>query len=163
MPPINTRLRTDVEKIADRPEPSPVQARGGPSLPSAAPILNTVLRCPLPNIVPASPDNLRQYYVGGFVPQYRFSPPLPLSSNSSTPVSTEPSTQIIGKLVTSANPTDTISLVGVSTSSAISVTPTNSVAAAMTGVYVSGKSRNKVTISHPSTAGGTFDIIVTNS
>jgi hypothetical protein len=52
--------------------------------------------------------------------------------------------------------------VGVSASSFVSLTPTNSVAAAMTGVYISAKNKNSITVTHPATAGGTFDVVVTN-
>lgn len=46
---------------------------------NAAPILSTTLRCPMPfSSNNAGPDNLRQYYNGGVVPQYRFTPPSPL-------------------------------------------------------------------------------------
>jgi len=34
---------------------------------------NPVLRCPLPQIT-SSPDSLRQFYVGGFIPQTRLIP-----------------------------------------------------------------------------------------
>jgi len=52
-----------------------------PSLGQAAPILSTILRSPLPNIgASASPDNLRQYYAGGMIPQYRLVPVAPLST-----------------------------------------------------------------------------------
>jgi hypothetical protein len=45
---------------------------------NAAPVLSTTLRCPLPFVSNVSPDNLRQYYNGGVVPQYRFNPPSPI-------------------------------------------------------------------------------------
>ena len=41
---------------------------------SADPELSTTLRCPLPVLATPSPDNLRQYYVGGTIPQYRITP-----------------------------------------------------------------------------------------
>ncbi len=52
-------------------------ARPMPSVPysegSAAPGLNVTLRCTLPPIFAAT-DNLRQFYRGGSVPQFRFLP-----------------------------------------------------------------------------------------
>ena len=41
---------------------------------SADPELSTTLRCPIPVLATPSPDNLRQYYVGGTIPQYRITP-----------------------------------------------------------------------------------------
>jgi len=57
----------------------PVQRMFPPLSGNAAPILSTTLRCPMPfSSNNAGPDNLRQYYNGGVVPQYRFTPPSPL-------------------------------------------------------------------------------------
>ena len=161
MPPINTRIATRPVVQANRPESAPAQAKGGPSLPSASPYQSTTLRSPLPNIVPPSPDNLRQYYVGGNLPQYRFTPPPSLDSNSATPISVTTPAPLTAVLTTTANTTDTISIVGVMSTSTVSLTATNSVAAAMAGVYVSAKFKNSITVTHPATAGGTFDVIVT--
>ena len=55
-----------------------------------------MLRCPLPNITTPSPDSLRQYYAGGRIPQYRFVPAPPISSNSTAPVA---STSIPGTVI----------------------------------------------------------------
>lgn len=57
------------------------------------PIRNSMIRCPLPPIWQANPDSLRQFYVGGKVPQVRFLSPLnPLNqSTSSTSSSTSSS------------------------------------------------------------------------
>lgn len=52
----------------------PVTASPQASLPPLSdlqPILNPMLRCPLPPIFQASPDSLRQFYQGGKVPQTR--------------------------------------------------------------------------------------------
>ncbi len=35
------------------------------------PVLNTVIRCPLPPVFQSNPDSLRQFYSGGAVPQFR--------------------------------------------------------------------------------------------
>jgi len=132
-----------------------------PPLPSASPLLSTTLRTPLPNLVTPSPDNLRQYYAGGSIPQYRFIPPPPVSANQHTkPAST--STTMSGVLVTTAHTSDTVNIIGTTANSKAQITATNSVAAAMTGVYVSSVAAGSVTIAHPSTAGGTFNIIVTS-
>jgi hypothetical protein len=42
----------------------------------------------------------------------------------------------------------------------VSVSPANSIAAAMTGVYASVLASGQVTVYHPATAGGTFNILV---
>lgn len=52
----------------------PATASPQASLPPAIglePTLNTMIRCPLPPIFQSNPDNLRQYYQGGKVPQNR--------------------------------------------------------------------------------------------
>lgn len=55
-------------------QPAPISQR--PSLPPAAPIISSTLRCPMPALFNQSnPDNLRQYYAGGQIPQYRITPP----------------------------------------------------------------------------------------
>lgn len=49
------------------------------------PILNSMIRCPLPPIFQVSPDNLRQFYQGGQVPQARiFTPNQPVITSTST-------------------------------------------------------------------------------
>lgn len=76
MPPIATRVRpTPAESNIER-QPF---AMPRPSLPSATPSLSPNLRCPMPILSSASSDNLRQYYMGGAVPQFRFTPPNKLS------------------------------------------------------------------------------------
>lgn len=47
---------------------------------SAAPGISPVLRCPIPILTIPSPDNLRQYYSGGSIPQYRINTPRPIST-----------------------------------------------------------------------------------
>lgn len=69
---------------------------------------------------------------------------------------------IVGSLTTTANATDVVSITGILATSHVSITPTNSVAATMSGaVYVSAKSAGSITVAHPSTAGATFDLIIT--
>ena len=51
---------------------------------SADPELSTTLRCPLPVLATPSPDNLRQYYVGGTIPQYRITPLPSLVANATS-------------------------------------------------------------------------------
>lgn len=70
----------------------------------------------------------------------------------------------VGKaqLTTSANPTDTITIFGFSAASVASLMPTNALAAAMMAagkVETLSKSTNTLVISHPATAGATFDIV----
>jgi len=56
----------------------PAQAVGLPNIdPNLQPNLNVFLRGTLPSIF-AAPDNLRQFYNGGLVPQYRVFPASPL-------------------------------------------------------------------------------------
>lgn len=68
---------------AEPPAPSP-------GLTQPAPVLSSILRCPLPTLGTAStPDGLRQYYAGGTIPQYRLNPPAALS-NANTGITTGP-------------------------------------------------------------------------
>lgn len=80
MPSIASRLDTDPQtkptgvSTAVRVTP-PAGFNASPNAPSFSP----VLRSPLPNVgSSASPDNLRQYYLGGAIPQYRLIPAEPL-------------------------------------------------------------------------------------
>ena len=69
---------------------------------------------------------------------------------------------IVGSLTTTANTTDTVSITGVLATSHVSITPTNATAATIFGgVYVSAKAAGSITITHPATAGATFDLIIT--
>lgn len=52
---------------------------GLPSIDAIQPIMSAFLRCPMPPLGNVSPDNLRQYYYGGAIPQYRVNPPNLLS------------------------------------------------------------------------------------
>ena len=75
MPPISSRLvPKDNVRLA---EPTPLPA--GPAPPIISVPINPVLRCPLPNIIPTSPDSLRQIGLAGQIPQYRFPALKPLS------------------------------------------------------------------------------------
>jgi hypothetical protein len=65
--------------------------------------------------------------------------------------------QNVGSLTTTASTSDTAS-VAVTNDSQCFLSPTNSLAAQMTGVYVSGVSWGKVTVTHPAMAGATFSI-----
>lgn len=53
---------------------SPVARPTPPVQPILSPVLNSVLRGTLFNLGTASPDNLRQFYQGGMIPQYRLNP-----------------------------------------------------------------------------------------
>ena len=79
MPSIDSRLIAHPSEIAD-PSPPPSTSPGRPVAPNADPGMSPVLRCPLPVLTIPSPDNLRQYYSGGSVPQYRFPAPPPIST-----------------------------------------------------------------------------------
>jgi len=70
----------------------------------------------------------------------------------------------VGSLTTSASTSDTVTIYGATPYSYVSLTPTNSAAAADLAsgrVYVSAKGTNAVTIAHSATAGETFDILAT--
>lgn len=77
---------------------SSIQSSSLPSLPSTP--INPVLRSPLPNIIPPSPDSLKQWGYGGVIPQYRFTPPRPLGPVQNN-VGTTTSTTTIIKQVSS--------------------------------------------------------------
>jgi hypothetical protein len=81
MPSIASRLSTShPDPVKDRMRPEPIPGIGiRPPISPAAPIMSTTLRCPLPNLQTPSPDNLRQFYAGGSIPQYRLTPLPPLS------------------------------------------------------------------------------------
>ena len=84
MPSIASRLVSDSSTLAPPTVASVAALPTTPALSSPSPTRSTSLISPLPNIGPsATPDNLRQYYAGGAVPQYRLNPASPLSSASS--------------------------------------------------------------------------------
>ena len=69
---------------------------------------------------------------------------------------------IIGTLTTTSATSDTFTATGITATSHVSLTPTNSTAATMiASVYVSAKSAGSITVSHTGTPGATFDVIVT--
>jgi hypothetical protein len=69
---------------------------------------------------------------------------------------------LVASLTTTAAASDTVTLAGCLTTSHFSLQPTNSSAATMfTSTYVSTKSAGSFVVTHPSTSGATFDIIVT--
>jgi hypothetical protein len=69
---------------------------------------------------------------------------------------------LVTTLTTTANATDTVTLVGVISTSHVFLQPTNSTAATMlTSTYVSSVSAGQFVVTHPSTAGATFNVLVT--
>jgi hypothetical protein len=92
MPSISSRIvQHPTGPVAQR----PVASVPKPPLPQGiygsqpTPIVSPILRCPMPGLTtPANPDNLRQYYAGGTIPQYRLTPPNPINANQSAPVAT---------------------------------------------------------------------------
>ena len=69
---------------------------------------------------------------------------------------------IVGSLTTTNATTDTFTATGIISTCHVQLTPTNSSAATMyTSTYVSAKNSGNIVITHPATAGGTFDIFVT--
>jgi hypothetical protein len=78
---------TEANLAGYTPLPTPVPAAVVPVGGSGelSPVLNTMIRCPLPLYSSATPDSLRQFYTGGVVPQVRFlSPPLSNTLGSGT-------------------------------------------------------------------------------
>jgi hypothetical protein len=78
MPSISSRLVENPVGIIT--PPAPITSPPNPAGVSAAPGMSPVLRCPLPILTTPSPDNLRQYYSGGSIPQYRINTPNPIST-----------------------------------------------------------------------------------
>jgi hypothetical protein len=69
---------------------------------------------------------------------------------------------VAASLTTTANATDVVSIPGFTGSGHVSLTATNSTAAGMiASTYVSAKGTNSITVTHPSTANATFDIVAT--
>lgn len=69
---------------------------------------------------------------------------------------------IVGSLTTTNATSDVVSITGILSTSHVSLQATNSSAAGMAAsVYVSAKSAGQITVTHPATAGATFDIIIT--
>jgi hypothetical protein len=83
-----------------------------PTSAEAAPVLSTTLRCPLPVVgVSSTSDNLRQYYAGGSIPQYRLTPVAPLSAAPKTAAPTGLSTTIVTAKLTVGGTNGSITLV----------------------------------------------------
>lgn len=70
----------------------------------------------------------------------------------------------ISQSLTTTNATsDTVTINGATANSRVCLTPTNaSAAASVASTYVSNKTTNQITVTHPTTAGMTFDILVTS-
>ena len=69
---------------------------------------------------------------------------------------------LVTSLTTTASASDTVTLIGILSTSHVSITPTNAAAAAMiASIYVSAKSAGSITVTHTASAGATFDIIIT--
>lgn len=64
-------------------------------------------------------------------------------------------------LTTTLATSDTVTIIGVASSSRCSMAPTNFLAAHFVGTYISSKATNRITVAHPLVAGMTFDIICT--
>lgn len=69
---------------------------------------------------------------------------------------------VAGSLTTTAAASDNVALQGATASSHCSLTATNATAATdSTSTYVSAKTANQLTVTHPATAGRTWDILCT--
>lgn len=81
MPSIKDSLGQDLSAYSPV-EKSSIQAALPPTQ-IQEPVLNTMIRCPLPTLFQVSPDNLRQFYQAGQVPQIRiFAPSSGLAPSS---------------------------------------------------------------------------------
>ena len=154
MPSISSRLGDANARLE-----VPIVGGGSSAPPIITSPISPTLRSPMPNLSPPSPDNLKQYAFNGVIPQYRITPPGFINAQGGGTNSSSSSSSLTGSITTTGTTTTTISIVGVTSNSQVSITPTNSVAAAMTGVYAT-PSLNRITITHPATPGGTFSIIV---
>lgn len=68
MPRLSESLQSDLSGYA----PTMTSAPTGPAPPeSMQPVLNAVMRCPLPMVLQAASDAQRQFYQGGSIPQIR--------------------------------------------------------------------------------------------
>ena len=159
MPSIASRLYNPASGAPPPTWPSSTSP-GKPVATPEAPGMSPVLRCPLPILTTPSPDNLRQYYAGGSIPQYRINTPLPITGTAISSTSTSSSGTLSGSLTTTAKTQDIVAVAGAALNSFVSVSPTNSTAAAMTGVYAAIVTAGQVVVHHPATAGGTFNILV---
>lgn len=80
MPRLSDAIGQDLSAYTEVEKSSP-QAALPPSQ-GQEPVLNSMIRCPLPPIYQVSPDNLRQFYQGGQVPQTRILAPFIQNGNS---------------------------------------------------------------------------------
>lgn len=158
MAPIISRIRDYTPATVDIENRRPISSSPANN---PDPGMSPVLRCPLPILTIPSPDNLRQYYTGGAIPQYRFSPPQPISTATASVEANSTSTVLTGSLTTTASTQDIVAVPGAKPNNFVAVSPTNAVAAAMTGVYSAIQTAGQVTVYHPAAAGGTFNISVT--
>lgn len=71
---IKQAVKSDLTKYESM-EKSAGNPTGKPGFVDLQPVLNTFLRSPLPPISTVSPDSLRQFYLGGQVPQMRLLTP----------------------------------------------------------------------------------------
>ena len=69
---------------------------------------------------------------------------------------------LVGSLTTTSATSDVVLITGILSTSHVSLQPTNASAATMlTSTYVSAKAAGQITVTHPATAGATFDVVVT--
>jgi hypothetical protein len=69
---------------------------------------------------------------------------------------------ITSSFITTSAASDNVSIAGVTSSSHCTLTPTDSTAGGMVvGTFVSAKTTNQITVVHPTTSGGSFDILCT--
>jgi hypothetical protein len=68
---------------------------------------------------------------------------------------------LAASITTTASPSDTANIPGVTAASHCVATATNAAAAALTGVYVASVGTDSVTVNHAATAGASFDIVCT--
>ena len=161
MPSIASRAYTPAQGVVLPTWPTTPPSWGKPVSTPEAPGISPTLRCPMPILTTPSPDNLRQYYAGGSIPQYRINTPFPITGTAIQSTSSSAvTTSFSGMLTTTAKTSDTVAVAGATRNSFVSVSPTNFLAASMTGVYALVLASGQVVVYHPATAGGTFKILV---
>jgi hypothetical protein len=93
MPRLNEATQSDLSGYTS--VSAGVSQTASPPVSDLQPVLNSMIRCPLPPIFQASPDSLRQFYVGGKVPQSRLLTP----AGSAVTASTSTRTTSFGTIV----------------------------------------------------------------
>lgn len=112
MAPLNQALKTSLDGYAPVENQPALQGAAPPS--DMQPGMNPMLRCPLPAIS-SNPDSLRQFYLGGKVPQMRVFPPTAQTSTSGGTITTVQNVTVNSSTTSSTSSTITAKTTGVTT------------------------------------------------